>query len=51
MSRRSGQDSKPFKAGKWWRVRVRFDAAGAEKRQQKSLKVAPVSLAALEAGA
>lgn len=44
MSRRSGQDSKPFKAGKWWRVRVRFDVPGVEKRQQKSLKVAPVSL-------
>jgi hypothetical protein len=44
MSRRSGQDSKPFKAGKWWHVRVRFDVAGVEKRQHKSLKVAPVSL-------
>jgi integrase len=44
MSRRSDQDSKPFKAGKWWRVRVRFDVPGVEKRQQKSLKVAPVSL-------
>jgi hypothetical protein len=44
MSRRSGQNSKPFKVGKWWRVRVRFDVPGVEERQQKSLKVAPVSL-------
>ncbi len=44
MSRRSGQDSKPFKAGKWWPVRVRFDVPGVEKRQQRSFKVAPVSL-------
>ncbi|MGA7625615.1 MAG: site-specific integrase [Candidatus Acidiferrales bacterium] len=43
MSRRSGQNSKPFKAGKWWRVRVRFDLPGAEERQQKSLKVCPVA--------
>jgi integrase len=44
MSRRSGQSSKPYKAGKWWRVRVRFDVPGVEKRQQKSLKVCPVAL-------
>jgi len=44
MSRRSGQCPKPFKAGKWWRVRARFDVPGVEERQQKSLKVAPVSL-------
>jgi len=43
MSRRSGQNSKPFKAGKWWRVRVRFDLPGVEERQQKSLKVCLVS--------
>jgi integrase len=44
MSRRSGQNSKPFKAGKWWRVRVRFDVPGVEERQQKSLKVCPIAL-------
>jgi integrase len=44
MSRRGGQDSTPFRAGKWWRVRVRFDVEGLEERQQRSLKVAPVSL-------
>jgi integrase len=44
MSRRSGQDSQPFKAGKWWRVRVRFDMPGVEDRQHKSLKVCPVAL-------
>lgn len=44
MSRRSGQNSKPFKAGKWGRVRVRFDLPGVMERQQKSLKVAPLSL-------
>jgi hypothetical protein len=43
MSRRSGQNSKPFKAGKWWRVRARFDLPGVEKRQHKSLKVCLVS--------
>jgi integrase len=43
MSRRSGQGSKPFPAGKWWRVRARFDAPGVEKRQQRSLKVCLVS--------
>ena len=43
MSRRSGQNSKPFKAGKWWRVRVRFDVPGVEERQQKSLKVCPIA--------
>jgi integrase len=43
MSRRSGQNSSPFKAGKWWRVRVRFDLPGVEERQQKSLKVCPVA--------
>jgi len=43
MSRRSGQSSKPFKAGKWWRVRVRYDVPGIEKRQQRSLKVCPVA--------
>ena len=42
MSRRSGQNSNPFKAGKWWRVRVRFDVPGVEERQQKSLKVCPI---------
>ena len=43
MSRRSGQNSKPFKVGKWWRVRVRFDVPGVEERQQKSLKVCPIA--------
>jgi integrase len=43
MSRRSGQSSKPFKAGEWWRVRARFDVPGVEKRQQRSLKVCLVS--------
>jgi integrase len=43
MSRRSGQGSKPFRAGKWWRVRARFDVPGVEKRQQRSLKVCLVS--------
>ena len=43
MSRRSGQNSKPFKAGKWWRVRVRFDLPGVEERQHKSLKVCPIA--------
>src|ERR1700730_6131878 len=43
MSRRSGQNSKPFKAGKWWRVRVRFDVPGVEERQQKNLKVCPIA--------
>jgi hypothetical protein len=43
MSRRSGQGSKPFPAGKWWRVRARFDVPGVEKRQQRSLKVCLVS--------
>src|SRR5208283_4372713 len=44
MSRRSGQSSKPFKAGKWWRVRARLDVPGVEKRQQRSLKVCPMAL-------
>jgi integrase len=44
MSRRSGQSSKPFKAGKWWRVRARLDVPGVEKRQHKSLKVCLISL-------
>jgi integrase len=44
MSRRSGQVGTPFKAGKWWRVRARFDVPGVEKRQQKSLKVCLISL-------
>jgi len=44
MSRRSGQSPKPFKAGKWWRVRARLDVSGVEKRQQKSLKVCLISL-------
>jgi DNA (cytosine-5)-methyltransferase 1 len=44
MSRRSGQTSKPFKAGKWWRVRARLDVPGFEKRRQVSLKVCPVAL-------
>jgi hypothetical protein len=44
MSRRSGQNSKPFKAGNWWRVRVRFDVPGMEERPQKSLKVCPIAL-------
>jgi integrase len=44
MSRRSGQSSSPFKAGKWWRVRVRFDQPGVEERQHRSLKVCPVAL-------
>lgn len=44
MSRRSGQSPKPFKAGKWWRVRARIDVSGVEKRQQKSLKVCLISL-------
>jgi integrase len=44
MSRRSGQNSKPFKAGKWWRVRARLDLPGVEKRRQVSLKVCPVVL-------
>lgn len=44
MSRRSGQDSSPFKAGKWWRVRVRFDEPGVEARKHRSLKVCPVAL-------
>jgi hypothetical protein len=43
MSRRSGQNSKPFKAGKWWRLRVRFDVPGVEERQQKNLKVCPIA--------
>jgi integrase len=43
MSRRSGQDSEPFKAGKFWRVRARFDVPGVEKRVQRSLKVCLVS--------
>ena len=43
MSRRSGQGSKPFPVGKWWRVRARFDVPGVEKRQQRSLKVCLVS--------
>ena len=43
MSRRSGQVGTPFKAGKWWRVRARFDVPGVEKRQQRSLKVCLVS--------
>lgn len=44
MSRRSGQNSKPFKAGKSWRVRVRFDVPGVEERQYKSRKVCPIAL-------
>ena len=43
MSRRSGQGSKPFRAGKWWRVRARFDVPGVEKRQHRSLKVCLIS--------
>jgi len=43
MSRRSGQDSKPYKAGRWWRVRVRFDVPGVEKRRHRSLKVCLIS--------
>ena len=43
MSRRSGQDSSPYKAGKWWRVRVRLDVPGVEKRPQRSLRVCLVS--------
>ena len=43
MSRRSGQGSKPFPVGKWWRVRARFDVPGVEKRRQRSLKVCLVS--------
>ena len=43
MSRRSGQDSKPYKAGKWWRVRARFDVPGVEKRQHRSLRVCLIS--------
>ena len=43
MSRRSGQDSSPYKAGKWWRVRARFDVPGQERRVQRSLKVCLVS--------
>jgi integrase len=44
MSRRSGQSPKPFKAGKWWRVRARLDVPGVEKRQHNSLKVCLISL-------
>lgn len=44
MSRRSGQFSKPFRAGRWWRVRARLDVTGVEKRRHVSLKVCPVSL-------
>jgi integrase len=43
MSRRSGQDSSPYKAGKWWRVRARFDVPGQQKRLQRSLRVCLVS--------
>jgi len=43
MSRRSGQSPKPFKAGKWWRVRARLDVPGVEKRTHPSLKVCLVS--------
>lgn len=43
MSRRSGQDSRPYKAGKWWRVRARLDVPGQEKRAQPSLKVCLIS--------
>jgi len=43
MSRRGGQGSKPFRAGKWWRVRARFDVPGVKKRQHRSLKVCLIS--------
>ena len=44
MSRRSGQSGTLVKQGRWWRVRVRLDQPGIEKRKHPSLKVAPVSL-------
>jgi integrase len=44
MSRRSGQSGTLVKQGRWWRVRVRLDQRGIEKRTHPSLKVAPVSL-------
>ena len=44
MSRRSGQSGSLVKQGRWWRVRVRLDQPGIEKRKHSSLKVAPVSL-------
>src|SRR5215469_11182655 len=44
MSRRSGQSGTLVKQGRWWRVRVRLDQPGVEKRKHTSLKVAPVNL-------